>query len=330
MRQIFLLTVLVAVVASKSISDDWEHFKTQYGKSYLSHLEETYRKGIFLDNQKMIDEHNAKFAKGESTYEMGMNRFGDLTTREFAEMYNGLVANNTASKNDAPVHVNSGKCNKQLVDWRKEGALTEVKDQANCGSCWAFSATASLEAYNYFKTGKLISLSEQNLMDCSRGYGNHACLGGLMTNAFAYVTDNKGIDTEESYPYQAFGWFCRYKEENKGGTCNGYTEIPEGDEHSLQDAACAEGPVSVGIDADHDSFKHYKSGVYYEPECGNTKDDLDHGVTVIGFGAEDGKDYWLVRNSWGTDWGDNGHIKMSRFRDNNCGISTMASYPNVL
>jgi len=215
----------------------------------------------------------------------------------------------------------------KTVDWRKKGLVTPIKDQAQCGSCWAFAAVASLEGQHALSTKKLVSLSEQNLVDCSGPEGNFGCEGGLPDQGYQYIIDNKGIDTEAAYPYTAEDDQCAFNKKKIGATITKFTDIATGDESALQKAVATIGPISVGIDASQDSFQSYTSGIYDEENCSTTQ--LDHGVTVVGYGSENGKDYWLVKNSWGTVWGIKGYIKMSRNAQNQCGIATLASYPTV-
>jgi len=178
----------------------------------------------------------------------------------------------------------------------------------------------------FLKTGKLVSVSEQQLVDCSGSYGNYGCDGGLMDYAFKYIIANKGIDTEASYPYTAQDGSCAWNPANVGATISSYTDVTSGDEGSLTTSITKQ-PVSVAIDASQSSFQFYSSGVYYEPACSSTQ--LDHGVLAVGYGTQSGSDYYIVKNSWGSGWGSAGYIMMSRNRDNNCGIATAASYPTA-
>merc|ERR1712110_273807 len=151
------------------------------------------------------------------------------------------------------------------------------------------------------------------------------CNGGLMDNGFTYIKKNGGIDTEESYPYKAKTGRCKFDKDNVGATDTGFVDLKRGSEEALEDALATVGPISVAIDASHSSFQLYKKGVYNEKRCSSTR--LDHGVTAVGYGSEDGQDYWIVRNSWGTVWGMEGYVHMSKNKNNQCGIATQASYP---
>ncbi|BFZ16153.1 hypothetical protein BsWGS_19192 [Bradybaena similaris] len=212
------------------------------------------------------------------------------------------------------------------VDWRTKGYVTPVKDQLGCGSCWAFSTTGSVEGQHFKATGELVSLSESNLVDCSRKYGNHGCQGGWMDNAFKYIIHNKGIDTEASYPYKPEEEKCKFTRASVGATISSYKDVLSGSEDALQSAVAEIGPVSVAIEV-LDSFTLYAGGVYDDSTCSSK--DLDHAVLVVGYGSESGRDYWIVKNSWAATWGDKGYILMSRNKNNQCGIATAASYPIV-
>ena len=294
----------------------------EYGKEYASELEELKRHVIWQANKKFIDEHNA--LADTFGFTVGLNSFADLDPAEFAKIYNGY-RQPAQRDNSTKVRVPLNTQLPTTVDWRTKGVVTPIKNQGQCGSCWAFSATGSLEGQHALITKKLVSLSEQNLVDCSGSYGNEGCNGGLMDNAFKYIAANKGIDTEASYPYQAEDERCRFNPANVGADDSSFTDISHDDENALQEAVANVGPISVAIDASHQSFQMYRSGVYNEPACSQTA--LDHGVLAIGYGVDGGTDYWLVKNSWGTDWGMKGYIYMSRNRDNQCGIATEASYP---
>lgn len=285
---------------------------------------------IYMENKARIAKHNQKASKGEESFFMKMNHFGDKLHHEVVSTLNGYKKGLKSKSKKilrasfmSPVNANVP----DTVDWRDKGAVTPIKDQGQCGSCWAFSATGSLEGQHFRQTGTLVSLSEQNLVDCSRSYGNNGCEGGLMDFAFDYIKDNRGIDTEDSYPYEAEDDQCRFSRKNVGATDVGFVDIPENNEEKLKEAVATIGPVSVAIDASHSSFQFYSHGVYAEPAC--DPNELDHGVLAVGYGTENGKDYWLVKNSWGTVWGDDGYVKIARNQRNMCGIAASASYPLV-
>ncbi|KAK8749850.1 hypothetical protein OTU49_015597 [Cherax quadricarinatus] len=340
--RVLAASVLVAILASASavsffsvVLEEWEAFKLEHGKKYETDVEESFRMKIYTENKHAIAAHNKLYATGQKSYKLGMNKYGDMLPHEFVSTMNGFQWNHTGNYRSGRLYTGATFIEPdddvilpQSVDWRDKGAVTPVKDQGQCGSCWSFSATGSLEGQHFRQTGKLVSLSEQNLIDCSTKYGNNGCNGGLMDYAFQYIKENGGIDTEGAYPYEAEDDKCRYNPRKSGAEDTGFVDIREGSEGALKKAVATVGPVSVAIDASHSSFQFYSHGVYDEPECNSEQ--LDHGVLAVGYGTtEDGTDYWLVKNSWGTTWGDEGYIKMSRNKHNQCGIATAASYPLV-
>ncbi|XP_046659195.1 procathepsin L-like [Homalodisca vitripennis] len=332
--KLLLLSALVVVALSHplDVSEEdhaqWELFKVAHEREYDTPEEELKRKNVFLENLQFVREHNEKFENGEVSFDVEINKFSDLTTEEFVTMMNGykhpVVHERTGDAFDDSENVKLPK----NVDWRKKGAVTGVKDQGHCGASWTFSATGSLEGQHYLKTKKLVSLSEQNLIDCSTAEGNSGCRGGLADTAYIYIQTNNGIDTEASYPYEAKQKTCRYNPKNKGATDNGFVAIQSFSEPDLQKAVATVGPISVAIDGSHTTFKHYKSGVYKQAGCSTMV--VGQAVLAVGYGSvKKGGDYWLVKNSWGTGWGMNGYVMMARNDNNMCGIASMAGYPKV-
>jgi len=321
--------VLVAFASARVVhpSGQWSFFKSSFGKSYGSQAEEAQRQRIFSSNLELINKHNIEYDEGKHDFFLGVNQFADLTNAEFRRVYNGYkghsnsalgVSGNPINVKDLPV----------TVDWRDKGYVTPVKNQGSCGSCWAFSTTGSLEGQHFKATQKLVSLSEQNLVDCSQAEGNEGCNGGLMDEAFDYIKKNGGIDTEESYPYKGTDDKCAFNKANVGATLTSWVDVKMGDENALQDAVANVGPIAVAIDASSIFFQFYMGGVYNIPWCSSTN--LDHGVLAVGYGVStNNKPYWLVKNSWGVSWGEYGYIRMSRNKKNQCGIATNASYPIV-
>jgi cathepsin L len=319
--KVVLLFALFAIAFANSRPDydkEFDLFKLKFNKVYATAEEHSARQKIFSDNFDFV----ANWDSVGRGFEVEINKFADLTTQEFVSLYMGV--NITKTYKAVEEKVVPSRVQGDIVNWVNKGAVTAVKNQGQCGSCWSFSTTGSVEGAHFLATGKLVSLSEQNLVDCSTTEGNEGCNGGLMDYAFEYIEKNKGIDTEASYPYRATGPNkCEFKPADVGATIASHRDIPSGSESALQTGVDKQ-PVSVAIDAGHNSFQLYKSGVYYEPACSSTQ--LDHGVLAVGYGTGS-SDYWLVKNSWGADWGMNGYIQMSRNKNNNCGIATSASYP---
>jgi len=319
-KAIILLAILACAFAAQEseYKASFTNWMRKHQRTY-HHDEFHTRYATYKRNYDTVEKNNAE----NNGMILAINKFADLESSEFARFYLGFKMPATFEATES-----SSSSNVALPDswdWNAKGAVTPIKNQQQCGSCWSFSTTGSTEGCHQIKTGNLVGLSEQNLMDCSTSYGNEGCDGGLMTAAMQYIIANKGIDTEASYPYTAEDGTCHYTSKDSGATLASFTNVPQGNEADLQAKAYV-GPVSVAIDASHTSFQLYSSGVYYEPACSSTQ--LDHGVLAAGWGVSGSKDYWLVKNSWGTDWGINGWIWMSRNRNNNCGIATMATLPS--
>ncbi|XP_021714574.1 low-temperature-induced cysteine proteinase-like [Chenopodium quinoa] len=319
--------------SSSERSDDevmniYESWLVQHHKNYNALGEKEKRFKIFKDNLKLIDQHNSD---DSNSFKLGLNKFADLTNDEFRSKFLGKKKSESSSMLKSKVKSDrylfkEGDQLPESVDWRAKGAVAKVKDQGQCGSCWAFSTIAAVEGINQIVTGDLLSLSEQELVDCDTTY-NSGCDGGLMDYAFEFIINNGGIDTDEDYPYKGTDGKCdQYRKNAKVVTIDGYEDVPENDEKALQKAV-AHQPVSVAIEAGGSSFQFYQSGVF-TGRCGA---DLDHGVVAVGYGSENGKDYWIVRNSWGADWGEGGYIRMERnvehLKTGKCGIAVEPSYP---
>ncbi|KAI3834203.1 hypothetical protein MKX03_030010 [Papaver bracteatum] len=310
----------------KEMNDLYESWLIKHGKVYNALGEKERRFEIFKDNLKFIDEHNSQIGL---SYKVGLNKFADLTNDEYRKMYLGTKIDSKRSlyspKSDR-YSVCDGDDLPDSIDWRTKGAVAPVKDQGSCGSCWAFSTIAAVEGINKIVTDDLISLSEQELVDCDTSY-NEGCNGGLMDYAFQFIINNGGIDSEEDYPYKARDGTCdSYRKNAKVVSIDGYEDVPVNDEKALQKAV-ANQPIAVAIEAGGRAFQLYSSGIF-SGKCGTS---LDHGVTAVGYGSEDGKDYWIVKNSWGASWGEKGYIRMERnladTTTGKCGIAMEASYP---
>jgi len=318
---LFALACLLGVVAALSTpaqtdQDVFTKWAKQFQKRY--EVDEVFNRfNIFKANYAKINSHNA----AKLSWTMGLNEFADLTAEEFGATYKGLLPQRSAylRSQNAPVFPKNLKLADSL-DWTTKGAVTPVKNQGQCGSCWAFSTTGSIEGAHEIATGKLVSLSEQELVDCGGSSGNQGCNGGLMDNAFEWVISN-GICAEGDYPYKGRGQACQKSKCKAAAHITGYKDIPQGDEDSLM-AAVNLTPVSIAIEADQSSFQFYSGGVM-DGDCGKQ---LDHGVLLVGYGTDNGQDYWKIKNSWGASWGESGYIRVIRGQDQ-CGLADAASYP---
>ncbi|CAH1392196.1 unnamed protein product [Nezara viridula] len=327
MKSIFFTVTLLALsTATPSFKDEWTSFKKQHGKSYKSQAEENLRLSVFMDNMKFIEEHNARFEAGMETYYLRMNSLGDMLSEEVSFFLLGLNEDYSDGIEQPMEFIPPANIAiPESVDWRKIGAVTPVKSQGHCGSCWAFSATGSMEGQLFRKTGKLIPLSEQQLIDCDRGLDN-GCGGGLAFHAFRYLKD-RGLQSEDTYPYEAKDNKCRFNERKvvNGTKVRSWTIIRNGDLDALQKAVATVGPISVSINTKSKSFRFYGGGILTGDGCDPSS--VNHAVLLVGYGSENGKDYWIVKNSWNTWWGEKGYIRFERNSNNTCGIATHPSYP---
>ena len=308
-------------------NDEWvqfSKFQESFSKKYASIQELETRFQIFRSNLRDIIIHNLDYTQN---FTMGVNQFTDLTQQEFKDQYVGGLKVEVGSYG-CKTYSSSASGVPASIDWRNKGAVTSVKNQGQCGSCWTFSSTGAIEGAWAIAKGQLVDLAEQQLVDCATGvsYGSHGCSGGQMEGAFKYVIEH-GQCSLASYPYTAKDGSCK--------TCSAVahlsscSDVKPNDQISLK-GAVAQQPVSIAIEADTRYFQSYSGGVLTSTSCGTN---LDHGVLIVGYGEENGQKYWLVKNSWGVTWGDKGYVKIARSESTNdagiCGIAMDPSFPSV-
>lgn len=337
---VILLGLLSIVHGGRRLSEveyktEFASFVEKFNKEYENAIEWAGRYETFKDNLDEIYRHN-NF--NNSTFTKGVTQFSDQTAQEWIERKEGMGCLKSM-KQSQRLRAMRGKTKKlgpascTSVDWVAKGAVTPVKNQQQCGSCWAFSTTGSIEGRYFISKGQLNSLSEQQLVDCAGSEGNAGCNGGLMDNAFQYVESAGGLCSETEYPYVAKKQYFHcgtVSSCTKNDPISSFTDVTPKSRSELEAAVC-EGPVSIAIEADQDSFQQYTGGVLTSG-CGKQ---LDHGVLIVGLGtSSDGIDYWKVKNSWGPTWGENGYIRIARDAAANggsgvCGILGQPSYPDV-
>jgi C1A family cysteine protease len=328
-----VLAIPTTHLTASSLSTLFESWKLEHGKTYATAEENTKRFEIFSANSKIIEQHNSE---GHS-WTMGFTKFADLTPKEFEALQTLWPSELGKTKSAATLrHKRTGLDIPTSVDWRNNGIVVPIKDQGNCGSCWAFSTVVSYEGQVALKTGNLTSFSEQNLVDCVKGQtisGSSqtccsGCEGGLMDYAFQYMMDKQqGNDaTEQRYPYTATDGTCSFNIKNTAYVpVTSYTDIESGNEEDLKDATANVGPISIAVDA-NSGWQSYTGGIFKPSFC--NPNHLNHGVAIVGYGTENGQEYWIIRNSWGESWGEGGYIRIA-YGSNICGLANEACYPTV-
>jgi len=315
--------VLLFATSCVTCSDMFEDWAARHKVSYqLGTLEMEIRRSIWEDNVKYIEEYNRK----HTGVTLQMNHFGDLTNEEFRAMKKKVTPSQPGEnvkeyKPPADVEAPVSK------DWRDDKVVGPVRNQGDCGSCYAYSAVTAVESMLAITTGKFQALSVQQVVDCSGNWGNDGCDGGTPENVFRYLRDTAGLELETDYPDRQQQGACSADFDLSVAHVDSFVKIKKYNEKELKSAVGLFGPVSVGIDAGERSMQFYRSGIYSDPMCITAR--IDHAVVVVGYGSEKGKDYWIVRNSWGSNWGMEGYLRLARNRQNMCGVASQAIFPVV-
>lgn len=330
MKMIFLvLTLALCFYAQTSYADNsnaFENFIQQFGNNSCSGQTEQVCKQNVEAASKSINSNNQLFNNSGISYTQAMNKYSSLLYQTFLTKMTGYISGDQSNAiSEESFSSVPDDAVPDCVDWRDEDYVTGVKDQDECAACWAFSATGSLEGQWKNKTGKLVSLSEQNLIDCSTPQGNQGCNGGWMSWAFDYIKKNCGIEREWTYPYENKDDICRYLFPLVAADIRGYATVQSLNERALKIAIALVGPISVAFYV-VPSFQNYASGVYQDPTCSTGK--LNHALLLVGYcTTPSGVDYYIAKNSWGTTWGENGYALIARNAGNMCGIATAPVYP---
>nr|CAD7460086.1 unnamed protein product [Timema tahoe] len=301
------------------VDQAFEKFKSNHSKTYDSDKEHTLRKEAFIHSKN----------RANLGYTLGINHLADRTDLEIRALRGKQYTAENHYNGGLPFPYNTSEELDKLppyIDWRLFGAVTPVKDQSVCGSCWSYGTTGAIEGAYFLKTGQLLRLSTQALIDCSWGYGNNGCDGGEDYRAYQWIIKHGGLPLEDEYGgYLGQDGYCHVNSVNLTAPIKGFVNVTSGDNNALKVAVAKAGPISVSIDASHKTFSFYSNGIYYEKDCGNKEQNLDHSVVLVGYGNINGEDYWLIKNSWSNYWGNDGYILMSP-KDNNCGVATAPTY----
>lgn len=303
------------------IFNKFQQFLKEHNKKYSTIEEYMARFKIFKNNYLKIENFSIS-ADSKATHQVGVTKFMDMTPQEFRKTYLNL---NVKLLNTIMFNTNDSLEFKEdtapeALDWRQSGAVGPVKDQGSCGSCWAFSTVGNLEGLNYIKNKQFVQFSEQQLVDCDKV--DEGCNGGLMENAFDYIKNAGGLEAQKDYPYKGRGAKCAFAPAKAAIKVSGFVLKNDMDEAAMKEFLATTGPLAIAINADPLQF--YDGGIIDEDSSSCDPDGLNHGVTLIGYGSENGNDYWILKNSWGSGWGENGYFRFARGKGT-CGVNKYVS-----
>lgn len=336
-----LLVLLFIASGIEAGIDSWDDFKSDYNKSYETQADEELRRSVFESNLNSIVAHNIKYELGETTFKAGLNHLADKTLKDILETHKlnetmkEIVNKELDAINLIPLeffglNLSDEELNlPSAIDWRERGAVTRVKDQRECGSCYAFATVGALESQLFLKTGKLIELSEQEIVDCARNYGTVNCYGGFPPTVYGYFKDKGGVSRAADYPFEGKAGECRVNENKVKIAVKGFGTI-SGFANGLFDETLIltlanVGPVAASVPVSLDSFIRYSSGIYSESRCERT----NHTVLLVGYSIGNGTDYWIIKNSWGRTWGEDGYMRLSMKKENGCRVGGLPTYPII-
>jgi C1A family cysteine protease len=317
--KVFVIFALIAVAASAP-ADEWSNFKKTYNKVYRSYSEEQLRKAVFEETLAFVNQHNAEYEQGLHTFDTAINSRADWTQEEWESILTAKAP--TVRSLEAPMEFAAAP---DAHDYRDYNMVTHVKDQQRCGSCWAFAVTGAVEGAWARSTGTLLDLAEQELVDC----GDGSCDGGWTSRAYQTIISMGGQMVQSDYAYTAHDDRCKYDSNAyPQATISSYRDAPSMSASRMADTLYANHPMAVLIYASSKSFQNYHSGVYYDPNCSQST--INHAVLAVGYdrSGSSSNQYWIVKNSWGSGWGDHGYIKM-RYNVNQCNVERYPDYPVV-
>ncbi|KAL2090140.1 hypothetical protein ACEWY4_014828 [Coilia grayii] len=315
---LWALLLQLASCIDPSLDAEWRRWCLKFNKpSKQGRSAGVNRREVWEGNYQLIQAHNQRYTQGQETYDMAMNGFGDLTEEEFVERAQSpLPARHLRSTplmlSASELREAASRLNISSIDYRDMGYITP----GLCGSCWAYSATGALEAQWKRRSGRLVPLSKQQLVDCSQPTGNKGCIGGRPSLAYTYVIQNGGIQAEETYPYEMREAGCRANRSLNVVSVKDWKYVPPANEQALEDAVATIGPVAVVIDTTTRNFQFYRRGVFYDPKCSIWKQ--AHAVLLVGFGSEGSQEYWTIKNSWGVNWGEKGYMRLTKNQGLHC------------